>query len=232
MNDATPATPVGGNPGTTLGQLRLNAVQRAADIWGGILDSPVEIRIQVRFVSLSCDVQLRRSRQHELDPAPERLHAQRGVPGAGVSQHLVPDGPGEPARGPGPHARQPEHERRRHHDADQLDPGADGLRVRLVLRIRQPARRQGRPDRDAPSRVRSRPRVRYGCRSLDRLRVSVAPGHFRAEHSRYDFRQALARHDERRARNLRHEHRPPRVGGGCRDGHGARRSRRTHPRST
>ncbi len=54
MNDATPATPVGGNPGTTLGQQRLNAVQRAADIWGGILDSPVEIRIQVRFVSLSC----------------------------------------------------------------------------------------------------------------------------------------------------------------------------------
>src|SRR5262249_11785193 len=34
FNDATPAAPVGGNTGTTLGQQRLNAVQYAADIWG------------------------------------------------------------------------------------------------------------------------------------------------------------------------------------------------------
>jgi hypothetical protein len=54
LNDVTPATPVGGNPGTTLGQQRLNAAQRAADIWAGILDSPVPIRIQVRFAALTC----------------------------------------------------------------------------------------------------------------------------------------------------------------------------------
>lgn len=54
LNDATPATPVGGNPGSTLGQQRLNAAQRAADIWAGILDSPVPIRIQVRFAALTC----------------------------------------------------------------------------------------------------------------------------------------------------------------------------------
>lgn len=54
MNDTTAMAPVGGNPGTTLGELRLNAVQRAADIWGGILDSPVEIRIQARFADLGC----------------------------------------------------------------------------------------------------------------------------------------------------------------------------------
>lgn len=55
LNDATPATPVGGNPGTTLGQQRLNAARRAADLWSVILDSPVEIRIEVRFAALSCD---------------------------------------------------------------------------------------------------------------------------------------------------------------------------------
>ena len=54
LNDATPAAPVGGNTGTTLGQQRLNAAQRAADIWAGILDSPVAIRIQVRFTALTC----------------------------------------------------------------------------------------------------------------------------------------------------------------------------------
>ena len=54
LNDPTPATPVGGNSGSTIGQQRLIAAERAAEIWAGILDSPVEIRIQVRFTSLSC----------------------------------------------------------------------------------------------------------------------------------------------------------------------------------
>jgi len=55
FNDATPATPVGGNPGTTVGQQRLNAFQRAADVWGALLDSPVEIRIRATFEHLDCD---------------------------------------------------------------------------------------------------------------------------------------------------------------------------------
>lgn len=55
LNDPTPAAPVGGNGGTTIGQQRFNAAQRAADIWAGILDSPVPIRIQVRFSALTCD---------------------------------------------------------------------------------------------------------------------------------------------------------------------------------
>jgi len=54
FNDATPAMPVGGNPGTTLGQQRLNAFQRAADIWGATLTSDVTIRIGASFVPLSC----------------------------------------------------------------------------------------------------------------------------------------------------------------------------------
>lgn len=54
FNDATPATPVGGNPGTTVGQQRLIAFQNAADIWGSILSSPVPIYVQASFRSLSC----------------------------------------------------------------------------------------------------------------------------------------------------------------------------------
>jgi hypothetical protein len=55
FNDTTPATPVGGNTGTTLGQQRLNAFQYAADAWGNILDSEVEIIIGASFSALSCD---------------------------------------------------------------------------------------------------------------------------------------------------------------------------------
>ncbi len=55
LNDPTPATPVGGNTGTTLGQQRLMAFQAAADIWGHLLDSGVEIRIQASMTPLSCD---------------------------------------------------------------------------------------------------------------------------------------------------------------------------------
>ncbi len=54
FNDPTPLAPVGGNPGTTLGQQRLNAFTKAAEIWGGTLDSSVEITIQASFVGLTC----------------------------------------------------------------------------------------------------------------------------------------------------------------------------------
>ena len=54
FNDPTPAAPVGGNPGTTLGQQRLIAFQHAADIWGATLTSEVPIRIGASFVPLSC----------------------------------------------------------------------------------------------------------------------------------------------------------------------------------
>ncbi|QNA88605.1 peptidase [Massilia sp. Dwa41.01b] len=54
FNDPTPVTPVGGNPGTTLGQQRLLAFQHAADIWGATLTSKVPIRIGASFVPLSC----------------------------------------------------------------------------------------------------------------------------------------------------------------------------------
>ena len=54
FNDATAVAPVGGNPGTTLGQQRLNVFQRAADIWGSLIDSRVDIRVDARFSNLDC----------------------------------------------------------------------------------------------------------------------------------------------------------------------------------
>src|SRR5436309_13125758 len=54
FNDPTPAAPIGGNPGTTVGQQRLIAFQYAADTWGSILDSPVTIYIQSAFSPLAC----------------------------------------------------------------------------------------------------------------------------------------------------------------------------------
>ncbi|QOY96040.1 peptidase [Massilia sp. UMI-21] len=54
FNDPTPADPVGGNTGTTLGAQRLIAFQRAASIWGATLDSNVTIRVGAAFVPLSC----------------------------------------------------------------------------------------------------------------------------------------------------------------------------------
>ena len=54
FNDATPATPVGGNSGTTVGQQRLNAFQKAAELWGALIDSDVEVRIKASFEPLDC----------------------------------------------------------------------------------------------------------------------------------------------------------------------------------
>jgi hypothetical protein len=54
FNDPSPRAPLGGNPGTTLGQQRLNAFQFAANVWGSTIDSPVEIKIRAAFVPLTC----------------------------------------------------------------------------------------------------------------------------------------------------------------------------------
>jgi hypothetical protein len=53
FNDPTPAAPVGGNKGRTLGAQRLIAFQHAAKIWGETLDSNVTIRIQAAFNPLA-----------------------------------------------------------------------------------------------------------------------------------------------------------------------------------
>ena len=55
FNDSTPATPVGGNTGTTLGQQRLNAFQHAANLWGATLNSGPTITVRATWEDLTCD---------------------------------------------------------------------------------------------------------------------------------------------------------------------------------
>lgn len=54
FNDARPAAPVGGNPGTTVGQQRFNVVKFAAEAWAAAIDSPVEIRVAIAFIPSPC----------------------------------------------------------------------------------------------------------------------------------------------------------------------------------
>ena len=56
FNDPTPVAPVGGNTATTLGQQRIKVFETAMGIWGAILPSSVNIRVEARFDPLTpCD---------------------------------------------------------------------------------------------------------------------------------------------------------------------------------
>ena len=54
FNDTTPAIPVGGNNGTTVGAQRLIAFQAAANIWGATLTSGPTITIRGTWAALPC----------------------------------------------------------------------------------------------------------------------------------------------------------------------------------
>jgi MYXO-CTERM domain-containing protein len=54
LNDPTPATPVGNNPGTTVGAQRRIAFQYAASLWAATLGNQVPIRVRAEFAALDC----------------------------------------------------------------------------------------------------------------------------------------------------------------------------------
>jgi hypothetical protein len=57
FNDTTAVAPIGGtppNPGTTLGQQRLNVFQQAANQWGALLNSNLTIKVQASMTALTC----------------------------------------------------------------------------------------------------------------------------------------------------------------------------------
>jgi hypothetical protein len=54
FNDTTPAVPVGGNTGVTLGEQRLIAFTHAANVWGATLTSNQPIIINAQFSALTC----------------------------------------------------------------------------------------------------------------------------------------------------------------------------------
>jgi hypothetical protein len=55
FNDPTPAAPVGGNSGTTVGQQRIIAYTRALQLWGSVLKSDVPITVLGSFSPLPCN---------------------------------------------------------------------------------------------------------------------------------------------------------------------------------
>ncbi len=77
FNDPTPATPIGGNAGTTVGEQRFNAFRRAAEIWGSMLVSAEPIAIFASFDPLECE-------------------RDRGVLGAAGPTWMFTDFPGAP----------------------------------------------------------------------------------------------------------------------------------------
>jgi hypothetical protein len=54
FNDPTAVSPVGGNPGTTLGAQRLNAFTYAANLWGASLASSITIEVEAQMDPQFC----------------------------------------------------------------------------------------------------------------------------------------------------------------------------------
>lgn len=54
FNDTTPVAPVGGNPGTTLGEQRMNVYRHVANIWEQNLASNVTITVSAGWEALTC----------------------------------------------------------------------------------------------------------------------------------------------------------------------------------
>ncbi len=54
FSDNRSATPVPGNPATTLGAQRRNVMEAAADIWASRLDAVISVRVQANFDDLEC----------------------------------------------------------------------------------------------------------------------------------------------------------------------------------
>jgi hypothetical protein len=54
FNDPTPAAPVGGNAGTTIGQQRLNVYQAVASNWGAQLTSTQVVKVYATWEALTC----------------------------------------------------------------------------------------------------------------------------------------------------------------------------------
>jgi hypothetical protein len=54
FSDPTPAAPIDGNSGTTIGEQRLEAYKHVVGIWEGNLDINTQIVLQASFAELSC----------------------------------------------------------------------------------------------------------------------------------------------------------------------------------
>lgn len=94
LNDNTPAGPEPGNPGTTVGELRMSAVRYAFDVWEGALESDVPIELEVRFEPLGCWSPIAATAEPKLDG---RLRSSLFLPIALLNRLAGTDlRPGEP----------------------------------------------------------------------------------------------------------------------------------------
>ena len=55
LNDPTARAPEGGNPGTTVGEQRRIVYDFAAELWGSILTTNVDVRVGASFAALNCN---------------------------------------------------------------------------------------------------------------------------------------------------------------------------------
>jgi len=83
FNDMTPATPVGGNKGTTVGQQRINAYLRAFELWGAVLTSPEQVYVYAYW----------------FEPTPAQCTPTTGVLGSAGTTYIFSDFPGAPLEG-------------------------------------------------------------------------------------------------------------------------------------
>ena len=65
LNDPTARAPEGGNPGTTVGEQRRIVYEFAAELWGSILTTNVDVRVGASFARQVFVVRGRRGRQDD-----------------------------------------------------------------------------------------------------------------------------------------------------------------------
>src|SRR5688572_15556796 len=81
FKDNTPATPVGGNTGTTVGEQRLIAFQNAASIWGAAITSTTTIVIRSKWVDMSSGCTANAGTLGSAGPGSARREVSGGLPG-------------------------------------------------------------------------------------------------------------------------------------------------------
>ena len=127
FNDPTPAKPVGGNAGTTLGEQRQIVFAFVADFWGRRLKSDVPIQVISTFDALPC------SSTSGVLGAAGALFIWANTPNAS-GKHVVSAGVGQQARGgAGQHDTRPGFRRCRHHFVLQRRSGQTRLPRRSEL---------------------------------------------------------------------------------------------------
>ena len=154
FNDTTPVAPLPGNSGTTIGQQRLIVFQRAAAIWGSLLESKVDILVDASFASLDCTANSASS----AEPVPSFSQLQQ----RSSTERLVSHRSGECDR------RQRSRQRhetdlpiRRARPTSRRNSTVSSTRPLvsaapgLVLRPRRQSRHKGRSPRRAPARARA-----------------------------------------------------------------------------